>query len=130
VTLDVNQSILQDIRESVGLDRTSNDFDTELLMHINGSIGKLNQNGVGKFIIVKDDTTVWGDLMNPEQTSGNQYFQMVPLFITLSTKLLFDPPPPSSVEYHASNAEQLLWRLKIAYEEPYLETTATEGGEL
>lgn len=114
--MNVDNSILKDIREAVGLARDSADFDTELLMHINSNISKLNQNGVGKFLIVKDDTSPWTDLQDSTQTEGNKYFQMVPLFIALSTKLLFDPPPPSSVQYHSQNAEQLLGRLKIAYE--------------
>lgn len=122
--MDVTKSILQDIREAVGLESTVTDFDTDLLMHINSSIGKLNQNGIGNFIVVTDDTSTWNDLMDPNQIDGNYYFKMVPLFIMLSTKLLFDPPPPSSVQYHASNAEQLLWRLKIAYE-VYTTTTTT-----
>jgi len=116
VDLDLGNSILQDIRESVGLEASSTEFDTELLQHINSAIGKLNQNGIGKFIVLSDDTTTWGDFIDPAQVNGNKYFQMVPLFITLSTKLLFDPPPPSNVEYHYKNADEILWRLKIAYE--------------
>lgn len=123
--MDVSKSILEDIRVSVGLESTVIDFDTDLLMHINSAIGKLNQNGVGNFIVVENDTSTWGDLQDPLQTDGNKYFKMVPLFITLSTKLLFDPPPPSSVQYHASNADELLWRLKVAYEEQLTTTTTT-----
>jgi len=124
--LDLTKSILEDIRVAVGFDRYTNDFDIDLIMHINSAIGMLNQNGVGNFIVVTNEEQVWGDLQNPLQTAGNQYFQMVPLFIAISTKLLFDPPPPSSVQYHASNAEQILWRLKIAYEEPYVEPTIVD----
>lgn len=120
VILNLEKSILEDIRESVGLTSTSTEFDTDLLQHINASIAKLNQNGIGKFIVVSDDSTTWGDLQDPTQTAGNLYFQSVPLFIALSTKLLFDPPPPSSVQYHSSNAQEILWRLKIAYEEPMI----------
>lgn len=115
--MDINSSILQDIRVAVGLSIDTADFDTELIMHINSAIGKLNQNGIGKFLIVQGDESTWLDLQDPTQTEGNKYFSMIPLFITLSTKLIFDPPPPSSVQYHVSNADQTLWRLKIAYEE-------------
>ena len=116
--MDLTKSILADTRESVGLSPNSSDFDTELLQHINSAIGKLNQNGVGNIIVVKDTTTTWNNLINPLQTSGNDYFQMVPQFITLSTKIIFDPPPPSAVEYHSNTISELLWRLKVAYEQP------------
>lgn len=118
--MNLDNSILQDIKEAVGLSPDSTEFDTELLMHINGAIIKLNQNGVGNFLVVDDEETKWRDLYNPLQVIGNQYFQTIPLFITLSTKLIFDPPPPSSIQYHANNIDQILWRLKIAYEEAYV----------
>lgn len=124
--MNLKNSILKDVREYVGLLNTSIDFDAELIPHINGAIGKLNQNGVGKFLIVEDEVAVWEDLQDPEQTEGNKYFGLVPLFITLSTKLLFDPPPPSNVQYHATNSQELLWRLKIAYETPYVKPQAEE----
>lgn len=124
--MDINKSILQDIRTAVGLSSDTTDFDTELLMHINSTIGKLNQNGIGKFLVVQNEESTWLDLQDPAQTEGNMFFSMIPLFITLSTKIIFDPPPPSSVQYHASNADQTLWRLKLAYEEPYVEPTTTE----
>jgi hypothetical protein len=53
--VDVTNSILEDIRVAVGLDATTSDYDTELLMHINSAIGKLNQNGVGNFLVVNDE---------------------------------------------------------------------------
>lgn len=118
--MDLNNSILKDIRESVGLSADDDNFDKELLPHINSAIGKLNQNGVGTFIVINDESKTWGELRDLTQTWGNIYFQLVPLFITLSTKILFDPPPPSSVEYHSKSADELLWRLKIAYEKPYV----------
>lgn len=124
--MDSTKSILRDIRESVGLTSTVVEFDTELLQHINSAIGKLNQNGVGQFLVVQDEESIWEDLKESTQIEGNKYFALIPLFITLSTKLLFDPPPPSNVQYHASNAQELLWRLKIAYEEPYIEPQVEE----
>lgn len=117
--MDETKSVLKDIREAVGLSSDNSDFDTDLLMHINSSIGKLNQNGVGKYVLIKDETQTWEDLIDSSQIGNHEYFQMVPLYISLSTKLLFDPPPPSSVEYHSRNIDELLWRLKIAYENPF-----------
>jgi hypothetical protein len=121
----LSDNILTDIREAIGLSSEPSPFDKEILMHINSAIGKLNQNGVGNVIMVTQSTT-WQDLQDPVQVNGNEYFHMIPLFITLSTKMIFDPPPPSTVEYYASNVDQILWRLKIAYEEPYVSSTITE----
>lgn len=121
--MDLTKSILRDIREAVGLSPTSTDFDTELIMHINAAIGILDQNGVVKPIVVKNETTTWSDLQDPLKTEGNQIFPMVFSYIALSTKLMFDPPPPSAVDYQTRNVDQLLWRLKIAYEPPYTTTT-------
>jgi hypothetical protein len=123
----LTNSILEDVRGAVGLSRDVPDFDTDLLMHINASIGSLNQNGIGNDLVVIDDVSTWGDLQNSAQIEYNNYFKMVPLFIMLSTKLLFDPPPPSSVQYHQTAIDQLLWRLKIAYEEPLTTTTTILG---
>ena len=117
-----SNSIIEDIRQSMGLSKDSVDFDTELMMHINSSISTLRQNGIGKATMVSDDTTTWGDLKDPEQ--DNEHFQMVPLYITMNTKFIFDPPPPSAVEFHSQHIDQLLWRLKVAYEE-FPETTTT-----
>lgn len=113
----ITSSILKDVKEAIGLDSESNDFDTDILMHINASIAELNQNGVGKFIIVTDSTQTWADLQDETQTIGNEYFKMVPLYIAVKTKLSFDPPPPSSAQYQSANADKILWRLKVAYEE-------------
>lgn len=123
--MELTKSILEDIRIAVGLNKDTVDFDTELIMHINSGIGTLNQNGIGRFIVVTDTSKTWGDLQDPIDVEGNKYFAMVPLFITLSTKILFDPPPPSTVEYYATSIDKTLWRLKIAYEVVTTTTTTT-----
>lgn len=114
--MEMKNSILEDIREGVGLTRESQDFDADLIMHINGAIGELGQNGITKFIVVTGTGQTWGDLQDPLAVEENKHFQMVPLFITLSTRLIFDPPPPSMVDYYTSTIHKLLWRLKVFYE--------------
>jgi hypothetical protein len=117
--MDLNKSILSDVKEAVGLSTEPTLFDTEILMHINSAVAKLSQNDIS-FPIVVNELTTWLEIQDPEQVEGNKLFQMVPLFVSLSVKILFDPPPPSSVQYHVSNVDQILWRLKIAYEKPYI----------
>ena len=117
--MDISRSILQDARKGVGLDESLTDYDGDLLPLINSAIAEVNQVGVGNFVIVENEEQTWQDLQNPLQVEGNNFFKMVPLFVILSTKLIFDPPPPSSVEFQKVYAEKLLWRLKVAYETPY-----------
>lgn len=119
----LEHSILEDVREAVGLNRTVSDFDTDLLMHINSAIGKLHQNGIGTVLVVTDSSATWRDLQDPTQIEGNKYFQMIPMFIVVSTKIIFDPPPPSTVEYYNRSIDESLWRLKVAYENPIVTKT-------
>lgn len=114
------KSILRDIREAVGLGEDVADFDTEVLMHINAALVMLNQNGVCLPVIVTDDTTTWGDIKDETKVEGNKAFHMVPLFVALNTRVIFDPPPPSAVEHFSNTINMFLWRLKAAYE---METT-------
>lgn len=114
--MNITDSILENIRTSVGLTKDNKEFDVELTNHINMSIVKLNQNGVGRPILVDDETTTWLDLLDPLD-KGYDAIGLIPTFISLNVKLLFDPPPPSSVEFHTRSVDELLWRLKIAYEQ-------------
>lgn len=123
--MELTESILRDVRTVVGLSSDSQDFDTDLLMYINSATATLNQNGIGKIIAI-DDRTTWGDFQDATQIEGNKYFHMVPLYIALSAKLIFDPPPPSAVQYHSDHIAQLLWRLRLAYEQPYVVPVFTE----
>lgn len=115
--MDETKSILKSVRAAVGLDEESSDFDTDLLMHINAALIKLNQNGVGLPVLVTDDKTTWADFKDPLQIEGNKSFGMVPLYVALSARIIFDPPPPSAVEHFVNTTSQLLWYLKVAYED-------------
>lgn len=124
--MDETKSILRDVRAGVGLGEDTVDFDIDLIMHINAALAVLNQNGIGLLTTIKDESTTWGDLKDPIQAKGNLHFQTVPLFVTMSTKLIFDPPPPSAVEFYRSHIDQMLWRLKAAYEEPLVAINTDE----
>lgn len=114
----LENSILKDVRLAMGLNDDSSEFDTELLMHTNAALSVLNQNGVGNVIIVSDERTTWKDFQDVSAIDGNKHFQLIPLFVTLSTKIIFDPPPPSTVEHYSKSIDGILWRLKVAYEGP------------
>lgn len=111
----IQGSILQSIRSMVGLDVLDNSFDTELTMHINSALATLNQNGVGLIVSVTGHETAWDDFKDPLQIDGNEMFESVKTYVALKTKVLFDPPPPSSVSYFIASIDELLWRLNLAY---------------
>ncbi len=113
----VDDSILKSVRSTVVGVEDNLEFDNELIPYINSSIFNLNQNGVGANIIVDSEEQTWGDLMGHMQLEKAQHFKSVPLYIALNTQLLFDPPPPSNVQYHDKTITEMLWRLKIEFEE-------------
>lgn len=114
--MNLNDSILQDLREGVGLTRDSNEFDQELTTHANLAFMTLRQNGVGKPMILIDDVQTWLDFKDEAQVNGNEFFPMVKSYVVLSVKVLFDPPPPSMVEYYSGRLQETVWRLKTAYD--------------
>lgn len=112
----LSDSILVDVRKALNLSADDSSFDSDITMHINSAIGKINQVGVGNSIVVRNDSETWNDLYNSFQVNGNKLFKFIPTFIFLSTKMIFDPPPPSLVEQYQRQCDELLWRLKVAYE--------------
>lgn len=112
----VDDSILENIRETVTGDKDNTAFDSELIPFINSSLFNLNQNGIGNSIIVHGAKETWGDFVNGTHTFENNSFKSIPLYVYLNTKLLFDPPPPSNVQYHDKVVNEMLWRLKIEFE--------------
>lgn len=114
--MDTSEIILEHIRESVGLTKDNTEFDTELLNYINLSVVKINQNGVKLNIDKIDSKTTWDELLDPS-AEGYESTGALPTFMALNVKLLFDPPPPSSVDFHVRTMDETLWRLKLAYEE-------------
>ena len=118
--MDTSEIILEHIRESVGLTKDNTEFDTELLNYINLSVVKINQNGVKLNIDKIDSETTWDELLDP-LAKGYDSTGALPTFMALNVKLLFDPPPPSSVDFHVRTMDETLWRLKLAYEEEVIE---------
>ena len=109
-------SILKSIRNAVGLDAEDDSFDGELLMHINGGIMTLNQNGIGRPVIVMDDSATWDELKSPSQDYANEMFVAVKSYIFVKTKILFDPPPPSTIKYMSEAVDEYLWRLRESFD--------------
>lgn len=110
-------SILGSVRIALGLSMEDESFSEEIKMHLNAALSILNQNGIGKPLTITGLDAKWGDFKDDSQVEGNEYFNMIPMFVQTSIKILFDPPPPSNVQYYNNYIQELLWRLRTAYEQ-------------
>lgn len=116
--------IFDSVKESVGLSIIDTTFDNDIRMHINATLSKLNQLGVGRQTIINDESkTTWDDFKDPKQEQGNEAFSMVPQFVFVSVRMLFDPPPPTTYSIMKEYKEELEGRLYIQYNQKVGEIT-------
>jgi hypothetical protein len=111
----VTDSILTNVKKTLGLVEANTDYDPEIILFINGVFSTLNQLGIGPetgFSIV-DKVTTWDALIgtNPKLNSVKTY-------VYLKVRLLFDPPQTSYlVDAFNQQAKELEWRLNSVREE-------------
>lgn len=107
-------TIIEDVRNALGLSKDDKSFDPEIVMHVNAAVADLAQNNVVKEELVQPNDE-WSKLRKVGDKS-DYMFEQVKLYIFLRTKLLFDPPPPSTGQYMSARIEELLWRLRESYD--------------
>ena len=119
----MDNSILEDTKKSLG-DFLGDGFDSQILELIELSILTLTQMGCIKALDDPiDETTTWGDIIaDPpaavyDTASANNVLYAVKKYIYIKTKLAFDPPVSSTIEVLNSAADELLWRMEVAYHE-------------
>ena len=111
-------SILNDIKESVGLDPNYSPpaFQTQIIMAINTAFMELNQFGVGpkKGFVLLNESQDWSEFLVEEEIQ----LEGAKTYIKLRTQLLFDPPSNSFlVEAIKDQIRELQFRLQIQVEE-------------
>lgn len=117
------ESILTSIKKLLGIDEEYENFDPEIIMHINSVFMILNQLGVGpsESFSIQDSNSVWSDFM----PSGSN-LEAVKSYMHLKVKLMFDPPSSSAVMDAINRTiAELEWRLNVAADTPQ---TSEEGG--
>lgn len=110
----MDESILDSIKKPIGLETTYTEFDSDLILLINGNLMTLAQNGVGKEgFRITGTTEKWSDFLG-DYTD----VELAKTFVYLRTKIVFDPPSTSAVlEAYKKEAEECLWRCLIQIEE-------------
>jgi len=110
-----DESILTEIKQALGIDKSVTVFDIDIRMHINSALGTLNQLGVGPeggFEII-NDTQSWSDFLLTDIK-----LSPVKSYVYLRVKLLFDPPANSWLTVAMKEQiEQLEWRLNVVRED-------------
>lgn len=106
-------SILETTKKLVGLEPDYEEFDVEILTHINSVFFTLQQLGVGPVngFSIDDDTAVWADFIVADQ------IQAVKSYMGLKVRLLFDPPTTSfTLDAMKNLALEFEWRLNVQQE--------------
>ena len=112
--MEESASILGTVRALIVGEEDSDDFDTDLIVHINSMFNFLTQCGVGpeEGFSISDDSAVWSDFVEDKKLN------MVKTYITLKTRLVFDPPTSSFVlSAMKEDVAEIEWRLKEQAEE-------------
>lgn len=106
------ESILTSIKKLLGIAADYEQFDTDIIIHINSAFSTLTQLGVGPSggFIIQDETSTWSDF-----TADDPKLEFVKTYIYLKVRLVFDPPTTGSViEAIKQNISEYEWRLMIA----------------
>ena len=102
-------SILNTIKQSLGIPQEQPHFDVEIIMYINSAFSDLWELGVGPsepYTIV-DENNRWDEFLEESEE-----FENVKTYVYVSVKLLFDPPLSSSVlSALERKLKELEWRL-------------------
>ena len=112
-----NESILTSIKKQCGLDADYEQFDLDIISHINAVLMVLNQIGIGpeEGFAIEDEQDTWGDFLGDK--AAIQRLTAVKTYVGLRVRLIFDPPASTAlIESMTRQANELEWRLNVQAE--------------
>lgn len=105
------ESILQTIKRMIGPSMIANEYDTDLVVHINSVLFDLTQLGVGPrngFFITGDNET-WQDFIGDVSN-----LEAIKSFIYLKVKMMFDPPTVGGIiDAYQKLIKEYEWRINV-----------------
>lgn len=107
-------SVLTSIKKLLGIPEECDDFDADVIMHINSAFMILSQLGLGpdKDFRILDSSAIWPDFFPDDATQ-----EAVKSYVYLKVRLLFDPPTSSAVmEAMNRQISEFEWRLNVVAE--------------
>ena len=105
-------SILISIKKLLGIAEDYEQFDVDIIMHINSVFAILTQLGVGptEGFYIEDDGPEWSDYLE-----DNRLIETVRSYMYMKVRLMFDPPTSSAVmESMNRMISELEWRINVA----------------
>ena len=111
----MSDSILDTIKQLLGIEAEDTAFDTDVIVHINSALMTLNQLGVGPSAAfsIQDKDDIWEDFL--EKSTD---LEAVKTYIYLKVRTVFDPPSSSAVlEAMNRSISELEGRLIVQAEE-------------
>ena len=110
----MSESILDTMKEMLGIDAGVTAFDTEITIHLNSAFMALTQLGAGPSsgFSVADKTTKWSDYLGTEKN-----LEAVKSYLFLKVKIVFDPPERAAVmDAYKSQISELEFRINVQAE--------------
>ena len=107
-------SILTSIKKILGIDEEYENFDPDIIMHINSVFMILRQLGVGpeEGFAIEGEDALWTDFM-----PSGAMLEGVKSYMYMKVRLLFDPPTTASMfDSMKRLTDEFEWRLNVAAE--------------
>ena len=103
----MTSSILNTIKQLLGIDDTVTDFDQELIVLINTAMGTLRLLGVGSTTIfsISDSTVTWTQFLG-----STKDFEIAKTYVHMKVRLAFDPP---SISYVLTAYQQIISEIEF-----------------
>lgn len=107
-------SILDSVKQMLGIDSDYTPFDPEITLHINAVLSDLSQLGIGPVdgFFIQDRSAKWSDFL-----TNNALLNSAKSYTFLRVKMLFDPPTSGFViTAMTEQIKQWEWRLNVTRE--------------
>lgn len=108
---ELSDSILTSEKKLLGITEDYEEFDAELIVHINTIFGTLEQLGInsGTKFKIQDKFAVWTDFI-----SDSEMIEEIKSYMYLRLRLLFDPPANSFVvNAFQEQIKEFEWRINV-----------------
>lgn len=107
-------SILTSIKKLLGIIEEYEEFDVDIIIHINSVFMILRQLGVGPIepFSISDKSAEWTDFI----PADDPRFESVKSYVYMKCRQMFDPPTGAGAEAMNNLIQELEWRLNVEAE--------------